>query len=166
MDIPAQLMPEFTLATAGSGLELDLDRPLTPLLLLFHDQHSAQTALAVNLAVRERVAEADDLLIASVVNMSSVPRLFRPMAQAALDKGYQDAAQRLPDGMDPERYILILPDWSGEVTGFTGFTGLDRQPGALLVASEGQILGSYQGPAAQEQILSWLDGLDLSRSAD
>jgi hypothetical protein len=88
------------------------------------------------------------------------------MAQAALDKGYQDAAQRLPDGMDPERYILILPDWSGEVTDFTGFTGLDRQPGALLVASEGQILGSYQGPAAQEQILSWLDGLDLSRSAD
>lgn len=159
-------IPDFTLIAAGSGRELVLNCPPVAMLLLFHDQHSMDAALAINLAVRARVPDPDRLLIASVANMSSVPKFVRPLAQSALDKGYHDAAARLPDGLNPEDYVLILPDWTGKVTDYTGFTRLDELPGVLLVNTAGQVLGRYQGTEPSGPILVWLEEEGLAGTTD
>lgn len=150
MTLAQEMMPATVLTAAGSKRTLDLRRLPAPTLLLFHDQHAAETATAINLAVRQKLPTAAQILIGSVPDLSGVPRLFRGVAQAAMDKGYRDGAQQMSAGLDPVDYILILPDWDGSVTKSTGFVNLGSAPGVALVGQDGAVLGKVQGtdPAA------------------
>ena len=154
---PSQpMMPAAVLTAAGSGRKLDLRRLPAPTLLLFHDQYARETATAINLAVRKKLPAAAQILVGSVPDLSAVPRLFRGVAQAAMDKGYRDGAQQLSAGLDPADYILILPDWDGQMTKFSEFTDLGAAPGMILVGQTGQILGSYQGADAAQRVMDLL----------
>jgi len=155
MTPPQPMMPAAVLTAAGSGRKLDLRHLPAPTLLLFHDQHAAETAKAINLAVRKRLPAAQ-ILVGSVPDLSKVPRLFRGVAQAAMDKGYRDGAKQLSAGLDPADYILILPDWDGAITQFTGFVNLGSAPGVVLVGQTGQILGTYQGAGAALKVVDLL----------
>lgn len=145
MPLSQEMMPAAVLTAAGSRRTLDLRQLPAPTLLLFHDQHGAETATAINLAVRKKLSSAAQILIGSVPDLSGVPRLLRGVAQAAMDKGYQDGAKKMSAGFDPADYILILPDWDGSVTKSTGFVNLGALPGMVLVGQTGQVLGKYQG---------------------
>jgi hypothetical protein len=145
MTLAKEMMPAAVLTAAGSKRTLDLRQLPALTLLLFHDQHAAETATAINLAVRQKLPSAAQILIGSVPDLSGVPRLFRSVAQAAMDKGYQDGAKKMSTGYDPVDYILILPDWDGAVTKATGFVNLGAVPGMVLVGQTGQVLGKYQG---------------------
>jgi len=73
-----------------------------------------------------------------------------------MDKGYRDGAQQLSTGYDAADYILILPDWDGLVTKFTGFANLGKAPGVLLVGRDGAVLGKVQGADPTAQVIDLL----------
>jgi len=150
------MMPAAVLTAAGSKRKLDLRQLPAPTLLLFHDQHANDAALAINMAVRQKLPTAAQILVGSVPDLSGVSRLFRSVAQVAMDKGFQDGAKRLSNGLDPADYILILPDWDGAVTKSTGFVNLGSHPGMVLVGQTGQVLGKYQGVAPAVQAVDML----------
>ena len=156
MTLPQEMMPAVVLTAAGSNRTLDLRDLPVPTLLLFHDQNATDTATAINLAVRQKLPKADQILIGSVPDLSGVPRFFRGVAQAAMDKGYRDGAQQMSAGYDPADYILILPDWDGKVTQSTGFQHLDKTPGLLLMERTGRILGKFQGADPAKRVLDLL----------
>jgi len=156
MPVSQKKMPATVLTAAGSKRTLDLRQLPAPTLLLFHDQHATETATAINLAVRQKLPSATQILIGSVPDLSSVPRLLRSVAQAAMDKGYQDGAKKMSAGYDPADYILILPDWDGSVTKFTGFANLGSAPGVVLIGQDGVILGQAQGADPTADVIDLL----------
>ncbi|MBP7961303.1 MAG: hypothetical protein KBG20_04705 [Caldilineaceae bacterium] len=156
MPLSQKMMPATVFTAAGSKRKLDLRHLPAPTLLLFHDQHAAETATAINLAVRQKLPAATQILIGSVPDLSGVPRLFRGVAQAAMDKGYRDGATQMSAGYDPADYILILPDWDGSVTKFTGFANLGSAPGVLLVGQDGAVLGQAQGTNPTADVIELL----------
>lgn len=66
--------------------------------LVFHLQGTAPTARDINRAVRERCPSSEDVLVASVVDLSLVPPVYRLSGSLALDTAYDTAAAELPPG--------------------------------------------------------------------
>lgn len=81
--------PAAELTAAGSGRRIALDGIGVPAVLIFHTQETAAAASAVNLTVREKYPLASSVLVASMVDLRSVPRLFRSIAEGARRKAYQ-----------------------------------------------------------------------------
>lgn len=69
--------PHFSLLAAGSGRRVSLDGTAgRRLVLIFHLQGTAPTAREINRAVRARHPSPDDVLIASVIDLSMVPPVY------------------------------------------------------------------------------------------
>ncbi|MBC8330722.1 MAG: NAD(P)/FAD-dependent oxidoreductase [Anaerolineae bacterium] len=154
-------LPATTLKAIGSGREIALDKIGKPAMLLFHTQETAEQAAKVNAAVRDvaRFAKAENLFIANVVDLHSVPKLFRNFAERAMKSSYEEAAANLPAGYASEDYVIILPDWDGEVTKAAGLKDVNQMAGVVMLDADGNLIGVYQGEAAVES------ALDLVKSA-
>lgn len=138
--------PEFALTAVASERQVGIPHSLpNVLVLLFQDQNTVAAARAVNQTVRRVYPYSDDLVVASVVNMSGVPRMMRGMAERVLNRAYSEAAKEIPTGYDPADYIVLLPDWSGGV--FRKFAVVDVSKQALMVVinDQGQIVLRKQG---------------------
>lgn len=141
---PHRRAPGITLKAAGSGRELRLDRAGAPLALLCVTQETSGAVEGIRTAIRERYADPQEVIVASVVNASAVPRLMRKMAESALGSRYRDAGSRLGEGKEPHDFIVILQDWKGEVVAALG--ALDpKQLAVVVVTAGGEIAGVYQG---------------------
>ncbi len=138
-------LPDFTLTAAGSGRAVDLAALGAPAALVFHAQDTAAASDQVNRAVRERYPLASDVVVASVVDLRGVPRMFRRFAEGAMKKAYQKAAGALPQGFSAEEYVIILPDWDGAIHKAAGLEGTDRQAGVVVLDAEGRVVGVRQG---------------------
>lgn len=136
-----------------------------PSLLLFHNHLTLSAVRAVQEAVRSEYQRADAPFLASVVDLASVPRLVRPMAQAAMKTGFSQASALLPSGAAPADYIVILPDWDGRVTRAFGVDDVGRHAALVYIDEHWTVRDRYQGadpgPAAQ-QILD-AHGVEKSR---
>ena len=154
-------LPDDTLKAAGSGREIALDKIGKPAMLLFHTQETAAQAGAVNQAIRavEAYAAAEDVMIANIIDLHTVPKLFRNFAERAMRSSYEEAAAALPEGLNSEDYVLILPDWDGAVTKAAGLKDVNQMAGAAMLDADGNLIGVYQGEAAVES------ALDLVKSA-
>lgn len=139
------LAPAVVLTAVGSGRRVNLQAIGQPAVLLVQTYETAQAAEVVNIELRRVYPRAGQLLIASVVDLNGVPRPLHRMAQGAMKKVYQEAARRLPQDARPEEYVIILPDWKGEVSGALGLRNLKRQAGLMVLDRQGQIVGAYQG---------------------
>ncbi len=152
--------PEFTLETVATKRTVGIpdSLPLT-MILLFQDQNTVDTARNVNAAVRDVYPDAEDVIVASVVDMSGVPRLMRKMAEKVLDRAYDKAAAEIPDGHDPADFIMLLPDWTGRV--FKAFDAGDVSRKALMVIVdyEGNIVTQKRGGNLGQAALKELDKL-------
>jgi hypothetical protein len=62
-----------------------------------------------------------------------------------MEKGYRDIAARLPAHLDPADYVLIVPDWKGQVVKAVGLPGPLRRPALAALDRGGVLLGVYQG---------------------
>jgi all-trans-retinol 13,14-reductase len=152
-------LPATTLKAAGSGREVVLNRIGTPAMLLFHTQETAEQAAKVNVTIRdvERFTKAENLLIANIVDLSGVPKLFRNFAERSMKGSYEEASANVPADLMPEDYVIILPDWDGSVTESAGLDKVNEQVGVVLLDAAGKIQGVFRGDAAVGQALQLLE---------
>ncbi|MEM7737554.1 MAG: hypothetical protein AAF267_17375, partial [Deinococcota bacterium] len=118
---------------------------------------TADAASAINFQVRQAFPVASRLLIASVVDLDFVPRMFHDVARSAMqDAFYKEKETYLPDGYDPTGYIVIFPDWEGDVTTAFGFEDVDTSIGIVVLAERGRVLLAYQGDDPAEAAITTL----------
>lgn len=155
-----QPAPPFALTAIGSGREVSLQaNENRPLVLIFQTQNTAGAAGAVNQAIRSRLPLASQVTVANVVALGSVPALFQPLIGKLLKRAYRQASATLPDGLDPADYVMIAPDWTGQVTKSFAVHGLDKAAAVVVIDRAGKVQGAYQGPQiadATVDTLRWL----------
>jgi len=136
-----------TMKAIGSNREVNLNALSKPAVLLFHTQETAEDAAKVNAAIRadENYHTAENLFIANIVDLRSVPKLFRGFAEKAMKENYEKAAASLPAEANPADYVLILPDWDGSVTKSVGLKDTNKTAGIAVFNAKGQVVGTYQG---------------------
>ena len=137
-------VPEVALTAAVSGRKVELRQIGMPAVLIFHTRETATDAGVVNQSIRRKYSRASIVMVANVVNLRGVPWLFRGIAESALRKAYQEVAAALPQGMSPEDYVVILPDWDSAVTEAVGLQDVDNAVGILVLDRAGNVVGVYQ----------------------
>lgn len=108
----------ITLKAAGSGREVVLNGIGKPAVLIFHTQETAETAEQINKTIRaeSQYENCETTLIANVVDLRAVPKLFRSFAERSMRESHEKSATVLAKGLAPQDYVVILPDWDGSVT--------------------------------------------------
>ena len=151
-------IPAVTLKAAGSHRELTLNAIGKPALLIFHTADSAEQAGKINASIRAIKAfqRADELMIANVVDLHSVPKLFRGFAEKSMRESYDRTAASLVAGLDAQDYIIILPDFDGSVTRAFGLKDTAAAVGLALLDAGGHLMGTYQGSEPEAQALALL----------
>jgi prolycopene isomerase len=150
--------PAATLKAIGSGREITLNALAQPAVLLFHTQETAGDAAKVNAALRAVAAYGtpEKLFIANVVDLHSVPKLFRGFAENAMKDSYKQAASSLPTGADPKYFVIILPDWDSSVTQGFALGDTSKVMGFAVLNTQGGVIGTYQGDEPESHVLELL----------
>ena len=143
---------------AVSEREIALDKIGKPAVLIFHTQETAETAAQINEAIRaeSNYVKCESMLIANVVDLHSVPKLFRGFAEKAMKESYDKAAASLAKGLAPQDYIVILPDWDGSLTKSFGFKNTNKTAAFAVLDKNGNLAGSYQGSGSGAKALEIL----------
>jgi hypothetical protein len=161
-----QKAPTFFLtATGASRLVGGPPGPTAPLLLLFHGHAGAQTAHDLNATLRGLYPTVEELQIASIVDLHSVPRFMRPVVTPTLSAAYSKSAASVPQGYDPREYVIIAPDWEGMVTRAFGMTERTHDVGLVLIAPGWKFYDRYIGDDPQGAATRMVDGC-LRASSD
>jgi prolycopene isomerase len=146
-----------TLTAVESGRSVSLGRVGLPSVFVFHGQDSAGTARSVVESVRSHYPHADEVMVANIVDLRGVPRMFRKVANRAMRSSFKDAAAALPDSLDPAEFVVILPDWNGAVTMQMEFDDVNQVPGIAVFDASGVLVGTQQGPDPAEAALTLLE---------
>lgn len=150
--------PDFDLLAAGSGRRVRLrDLAGRKVVLIFHLQGTAPTARGINRAVRERFPDPEDVLVASVIDLSIVPTVYWMTVGLVLGSAYDQAARELPPDVDPADYLVILPDWGGRVSRDYGARNTGRAAAVVVVDEDSSATLSYQGERPIEAVLGALE---------
>jgi hypothetical protein len=113
--------------------------------LVFHGRETADAVVDIQRVVRTAHPEPS-VTLASVVDLSSVPRLMHRVVKPVLEQVYDQAAREIPNELKPEDYIFLLPDWDGKVTKSFGVKHPDKTAAVVVIDANGIIVGSHQGP--------------------
>ncbi|MCA1715356.1 MAG: hypothetical protein LC781_00390 [Actinobacteria bacterium] len=96
--------PYFRALAAGSGREVSLRTCAgRRLVLIFHAQNTAWAAEQVNRAVRGRYLSSEEVMVASVVDLSLVPPLYWLTASVMIGQAYEKAAREVPSEVRPHQ---------------------------------------------------------------
>ncbi len=149
--------PYFRALAAGSGREVSL-RTLAGrrLVLIFHSQNTAHVAEQVNRAVRELYPSHEDMVVASVVDLSLVPPIYWLTASMIIGQAYERAARKIPSGFDSADYVVILQDWGGLISRKFGVRSVGQEVAAVAIDENAEIAGFYQGREPIEAVLDAL----------
>lgn len=151
--------PDFEIEAVVSGRVINpREADWRALVLLFFNQKSSGAVANVQDTVRPVYPSAADVAIASVIDLSGVPRMFRGMAKKALAQGYEEASHQIPDDWDPVQYVVLLPDWKGEVAKAYGIDDLDEFAAVVVIDAEGKVVGSYRGEEPGQAAVELLNG--------
>ena len=146
--------PYFSLLAAGSGRRVDTQNVVgRRVVLVFHLQGTAPTAREINRAVRLRYPDPENVLIASVIDLSIVPPFYWMSVGLILGQAYDRAAQERPPGADPAEYVVILPDWGGLVSRRYDVGNTGRAAAIVVLDEDGSVAASYQGERPVETVL-------------
>ena len=153
-----QHAPDFSLLAAGSGRRVGLESAAGgKLVLIFHLQGTAPTAQEINRSVRARYPSPEDVLVASVIDLSIVPPVYWATVSLVLATAYQQATSELPPGFNPEDYIIILPDYGGFVSRRFGARNTGRAAAIAVINEDSTVVGNYQGEKPVEAVLEILE---------
>lgn len=157
---PGQPAPHFQLRAVESNRLISPDHPASrALVLTFHDHTSLDALRELQAAVRTAYPSADDVLMASVADLSRIPRPLRRLVAPVLKQAYGEAAGFVPAELDPADYVVILPDWTGEVAKLFGADRSDKEPCLVVIDRCGRVAGTYQGKGLAQAAMALLSGL-------
>ena len=146
------------LTAVGTGRVIDVARIEAPVVLICFGQNSHAGANAVEEAVRERYPNARDVLVGHVIDLRSVPRMFRKVAESVMKGEFEKAAREVPAGQAPEDYVLILPDWDGAMIKAAGFEeDVATSLGVAVFDRGGRLVGVSQGADTAADVMRLLE---------
>ena len=150
--------PGLTLKAAGSGREVTLNAIGRRSMLLFHTADTSEDAERINQAIRavDVYQTCTSITIANVVDLHSVPKLFRNFAEKSMRESYDKASKSIPQGEGPQDYVIILPDWDGKVTKGFGLGDTSKVVGLAVLDAQGGVVGTYQGSEPERHALELL----------
>ena len=154
----ASSAPSATLKAIGSGREVTLNAIGKPAVLLFHTADTAEDAQRINQAVRavQEFQLCESVSIANVVDLHSVPKLFRSFAEKSMRESYNKASDSLPQGENPQDYVIILPDWDGSITKSFNLGDTSKTVGLAVLNVQGSVVGTYQGSESEMKVIEFL----------
>jgi hypothetical protein len=155
--------PAVTLKAAGSGREVTLNAIGKRSVLLFHTADTAEDAERINQAVRtvDEYQACESVTIINVVDLRSVPKLFRSFAEKSMRESYDKASKSIPQGQDSQDYVIILPDWDGKATQGFGLGDTSKVVGLAVLDEQGGVVGTYQGAEPERHTLELLQKVSL-----
>lgn len=146
--------PGFSLLAAGSGRRVDLGGVAgRKVVLIFHLQGTAPTAREINRAVRASYPDPEEVLVASVIDLSIVPPFYWVSVGLILNQAYDRALEELPPDANPAEYVVILPDWGGFVSRDYGASNTGRAAAIVVLDEDSNVAASYQGERPVEAVL-------------
>lgn len=149
-----QPAPLFAVTAVKSGRQVSQsDCSGVVLGLIFHGRDNYQAAVDVNTAVRPVFPSATKLTLASVLDLTVVPRVLQRAVKPMLEKAYDQAANQMPKGYDPADYVFLLPDWNGSLYKAFRVKNADKLAALVVIDGAGTVIGSYQGPQPGEVAL-------------
>jgi hypothetical protein len=151
--------PAVTLKANGHGRMLTFNELGVPAVLVCVARETSNLASPVVNAVREKYATADQVLIVNVADTRPFPRLIRKVAEQIMKSAYNDAVKNLEPGSRPEDYVLIVPDWDGDLLGPLGIDDVSKTIAVVVLDARGGIVGVYQGDDAPAQAVEMLGRL-------
>ena len=150
--------PRFSLLAAGSGRRVDTQNVVgRRVVLIFHLQGTAPTAREINRAVRIHYPNPEEVLVASVIDLSIVPPFYWMSVGLILGQAYDRAAEELPPGAAPAECVVILPDWGGLVSRRYDVGNTGRAAAVVVLDEDGSVAASYQGERPVEAVLEALE---------
>lgn len=150
--------PGFDLVAAGSGRRVGLrDLAGRKVVLIFHLQGTAPTARGINHAVRACFPDPEEVVVASVIDLSIVPPVYWMTVGLVLGSAYDQATRELPPEVDPADYLVILPDWGGRVSRAYGARNTGRAAAIVVVDEYSDVILAYQGESPVEAVLGALE---------
>ena len=142
-----QPAPPFALQAIASGrIFRPADYRDRAVLLIFGNHLTGRGAQAVVERLRPRYPRFEQLAIAVVVDAHIVPRLFRGAVEGLMEKEYREVATLIPPGFDPADHLILLPDWSSEVTRAYHAGDLNHHVHLVLIGPDGVVRADYHGP--------------------
>ncbi|MFZ4816694.1 MAG: hypothetical protein ACOYL5_19315 [Phototrophicaceae bacterium] len=151
------VLPNITMKAVGSGRLFPVKSLGCPSVLLFHDDQTIAAAEKVNTVVRSRYPFSQQVLVASVVDLWFVPSTTRQIVREFLQLAYNEGVKRLPEGIDPVEYVIVLPDWKGQLTESLAVGKVSRQAAVAVVDGAGNVVGKYKGERVGDAALQMLD---------
>ncbi|MBK8417803.1 NAD(P)/FAD-dependent oxidoreductase [Candidatus Villigracilis saccharophilus] len=151
-------VPTVTFKAAGSGRQVTLNSIGRRSVLLFHTADTSEDAERINKAVRavDEYQACTSITIANVVDLHSVPKLFRSFAEKSMRDSFDKASKSIPQGQDPQDYVIILPDWDGKTTKGFGLGDTSKIVGLAVLDEQGGVVGTYQGNEPERHALELL----------
>jgi hypothetical protein len=139
-----------TLEAVGTQRTIDVAALDRPAVFICYGEATRGGADAIEAAVRER-HPASEVLVAHVIDLHTVPSMFRGIARNILNSEYEKAVADLPPGETAEDYVLILPDWDAAFVTALGLEDVTKQLGVGVFAADGTPLGMAQGDGTPEE---------------
>ena len=121
--------------------------------MLCYAQATQDAALPLEAAIRTRHPDAATVLIAHVIDLHSVPSMFRGIAEGIMRGEFDKAVRELAPGQDPFDYVIILPDWDGAFVASTSLADVSKRLGVAVFAN-GELVGIVQDEAPVEGVLN------------
>ncbi len=153
------MLPAETLTAVVSAREITLNAVGQPAVFIFHGQDTATAALEINNTVRAVFPAADEVLIASIIDLRQFPSMFHGMVKPELEKAYHKAAGKLPEGADAASLIVLLPDWKGATHDACGVQNSTKEAVVIVSGAEGNILLTDQGQDLGQAAVAALQAL-------
>ena len=158
----ARRAPAVELTAIGHGRKVRINELGAPAVLIFLGRETSDQAQPVTRAIRDRYPEASQAVIATITDVRGIPKLVRKVAQTLMKNGYNRAVENLQPGRSPEEYVLILPDWDGEVYAPLGIEDVSKTIAIGVLSASGAVVGTYQGDDPAAHALELLERASLS----
>lgn len=140
-----QQAPAVTLKANGHGRALTFNKLGTTAVLVCVARETSSEAGPVVTAVRETYPTAEEVMVITVADTRPFPRVIRKIAEQLMKSAYNDAVKNLMAGRTPEEYVLIVPDWDGQVLGPLGIDDVTKTIAIAVIDAAGNVVGTYQG---------------------
>lgn len=161
--VPAEA-PEFTLDhVLGHKVSLSDFRGRT-VMAMFGGKESAPQMQGWTELIRGRY-DPEELPILGVSNLQPVPRPARIIAKKLMKKAFDDvvkdeteflrAAGKEPPE-DPAKLVVMLLDWTGDVTRSFGFDDVEHEAAGVVIDGDGRVLGHGTGADAGGELVALL----------
>ncbi len=148
------------LTAVGTDRVIDPNAIDVPLVLICYAQATQSAGEAIETAIRDAYPDATRLVVAHVIDLHSVPRMLRGVAEGILRNEYNKAVESLAEGQMPYDYTIVLPDWDGAAIASLGLENVDKHAGVAVFAPPGRLLGIDQSDEPASAVLRMLESND------